>query len=265
MDYLTSGNACLKEGAFFIALGAFLTSLGWFLLAKYGDINRLLSKVKFFRKTVVHIIVVIMLLTGIFAFIIIGIIKVGKGGTLTTKGWRQLDNASQKKALIVGLAREWLVNELYQSFPSLSFDPNDPNWGVVISIYNSFKTSASNSILRSNLFDLRNKDEQELCLETMLYELNATSCNEWFTFLNWEVTRKGTTGEHRKEVYQQTIRNSLYEGFKESHGKIGMLLKKRYNWALEEAVLLLNEKTQKAIKEKYNWPSEKALNNREGK
>jgi hypothetical protein len=90
MDYLTSGNACLKEGASLIEWGAFFTSLGWvllgFLLGKFVVINRWLSKVRPFRKTVIRRIITIMLLTGILAFIIIGLKKVGEGGTPKIKG-----------------------------------------------------------------------------------------------------------------------------------------------------------------------------------
>jgi len=197
---------------------------------------------------------------------VVFIIAIAVGGLLTTKGWNEWGNYSQKKTLLTALAREWLVNETYQHLKPLSFDPNDPNFGKKTFMYYPFKTFTFNSVMASNLFDLRDKDELELCSKIMLYEMHATICNEWFTLLNWQLTRKSTTKERRKLLYQGMVGSPLYSSqFKESHREIEMLLKTRYNWALEEAVLLLGGKLQKAIKERYNWPLEEVLNNRDSK
>jgi hypothetical protein len=189
------------------------------------------------------------------------------GGLLTTLGWNEWGNYSQKKALLTALAREWTVNELYQNVKPLSFDPNDPNLGEKHSAYRPFKTFTSNSILNSNLFNIRDKDERELCIEIMFYEMSASTCNELFVTLNKECTMNTSTKEQRMWVYQRLVRSPLYEDFKKSHVKIGMLLKKRYNWALEEAMLLPREgsKFRKILEEKYIWPSEEMLNKTDSK
>lgn len=236
MDCLTSGNSCINEGISLVAWGAFLVSLGWLLVGKYRAIDRGLSRVRFFRKIFIQEILEILIFAGICASIIIGLKNIGKGSILTTKGWNLLNNYEQKKALIRALAREWLVNELYQHIEPLSFDPNDPNLGEKRIIYLPFKTFASNSVLTSHLFDLQDKDERELCRTTCLYEINATTCNIMFTLLDWDLTREGTAKERRKEVYQQVVRyNRPYREFKESHEKLRKILKEKYKWALEEA------------------------------
>ncbi|MGA1980792.1 MAG: hypothetical protein ABSG99_09600 [Sedimentisphaerales bacterium] len=251
MDYQISGWHSVIWGAILVSIGAFFVSGGWALISKSELVSKWVKK--FLRIDVSRIIVIFIVA---LLFITSGSVLVGVGGTKTTLGWKQLDNASQKKALLIALAREWLVNELCQGIPALSFDPNDPNLGVVINMYTPFKTSASNLVMTSNLFDLGNKDDLELCLKTMLYELSITSCNELFTLLDWDMTREGTTDGRRKELYQQTVRGTYYEGFKESHEEIGKLLKEKYTWALKEAMLFLNEKSQKKLREKYKWLSE---------
>jgi len=245
MDYLTSGNACLKEGAFLIAWGAFFTSLGWvllgFLLAKYGDINRWLSKVKLF----VHIIIAIMLL-GIFALIIIGLIKVGEGGTSMTKGWNELERYSQKKALIVALAREWLLNDLYTYNEPMSFDANDPNLGKEHFVYPEFRTSAQDRILISALFDINNRKDKKLIFSVFLYNDTIKKFNVLLSLTNEDCVRfpenvkQHVKQQKRKKVYLKVRDKApLHIHFKSSHKKLLELLEKEYSWALIEARLTL--------------------------
>jgi hypothetical protein len=187
---------------------------------------------------------------------IVFVIAIVCGGLLTTKGWNALRDYSQKKAIITSLAREWIENEIYQHVEPLFFEPNDPNLGEKGFTYIPFKTFASNSIMTSNLFNLQDKDERELCQKAMFYEITATNCNIMFTLFDWDITRLATTKERRKEVYKLVVVSSQYRFFKELHNNIEVLLKKRYNWAFEEALLFLDPKTQKAIKEKSKWPIE---------
>jgi hypothetical protein len=252
MDYQVSGWHSVIWGAILVSLGAFFVSGGWTLISKSESVSKWVKK--FLR-----IIVALLFITS-------GSVLVGLGGTKTTLGWKQLDNASQKKTLLTALAREWLANGLCQDVLSSYCDSNDPNLGEEPAMLPHFNTLSYNSILTSNLFDLRNKDDLELCLRTMLCELTATSCNEWFTFIDWELTRQGTTKERRKELYQQHVaKGYVFRQFKESHEEIGKLLKEKYSWALKEAMLLINEKAQKELREKYKWLSEETLNNKDSK
>jgi hypothetical protein len=197
---------------------------------------------------------------------VIFVIAIAVGGLLTTKGWNEWGDYSQKKALTVGLAREWMVNELYQHKKPLDLDPNDPNAGDVHYSYPRFKTFALNSVLTSNLFDLRHKDDRELNEIAINYESFATSCNTMFNLLDSELTHNGTTKEHRKEQYSAVINYSpLYSNFKRWHEAMGKVLKEKYSWALKEAMLLIDEKSQKELREKYKWLSEESLNNKNSK
>jgi hypothetical protein len=196
---------------------------------------------------------------------IVFVIAIAVGGVLTTKGWNEWGSYSQKKTLLTSLARQWLVNEITQHIEPLSIDLNDPNLGEKYMRYIPFKTSAFNSVMTSNLFNLQDKDERELCSETMLYEITANNCNTTFTLLDWDLSRERVTKERRKAIYQGVVKSNFYRAFKESHNSMEVLLKKRYNWAFEEAVLLLNPKIQKALKEKSKWPSEGELNSSDNK
>jgi hypothetical protein len=193
---------------------------------------------------------------------VVFVIAIAVGGLLTTKGWNEWGGYSQKKTLLTSLAREWLVNEILQHNKPLSFDPNDPDLGEEFYMSWNFENFASDSILTSSLFSLRDKDDLTLCFESMFYEITATSWNKWFTFLDDELTRKVTSKERTKEIYQQMVGSPVYKQFKEHHEKIRTLLVNKYNWALEEAMLLLDEKTQKALKEKSKWPIEEVLKNK---
>ena len=119
MDYLTSGNTYVDQGTYLVALGAFLTSLGWYLLATHKQAVKWLEKWLKLKKAPTIIMFLI-----ISALIIYGPRTVGRGGTLTTKGWNVLDNYEQKKALIQKVVNELIINDLFLPCENLPFDPN---------------------------------------------------------------------------------------------------------------------------------------------
>jgi len=235
MDYLTSGNSCLDRGVSLIAYGAFLTSLGWFLLAKRKEVNKWLKKhIDFMPAIVGEGIITISL-----CFLLItGPRAVGEDGKLTTKGWNLLKSHEQKKALIVGLAREWLLNELYTIRPPMSFDANDPKLGEKHFMYPQFRTSAQDRILTSELFDMTDRKDKELLSLVATYEEVIKSFN---TLLAWENELcvrfpENVEQQKRKEVYL-LIRDKapLHIHFKRFHKELLKLLEKEYSWALAEA------------------------------
>jgi hypothetical protein len=183
---------------------------------------------------------------------VIFIIAVAVGSLLTTKGWNEWGNYSQKNALIVGLAREWLLNEWHEN-TAMSLDVNDPDFGKEHFMYEHFRTSAQASIMTSALFDLRNQKDRELLLTVGSYEDTIGTYNTFLDLENEECLRfpENVKQQKRKDVYL-AIRdiNALHIHFKRYHKELLNLLKKDYSWALDEArPILASIKKQKVTKE----------------
>jgi hypothetical protein len=122
-----------------------------------------------------------------------------------------------------------------------NFDPNDPNLGKQRDIFLLFETSATYSVVTSHFFDLRDKDDLELCRTAFAYELTATYCNTIFTGLNWDIPRKLMTEQRLKEMRQKIIYTEPFRELKTLHQEMRNILKKKYNWALEEAKPLVQD------------------------
>jgi hypothetical protein len=169
---------------------------------------------------------------------VVFIIAITVGGLLTTKGWNELEQYSQKKALIVGLAREWLLNELYTHGEPMSFDANDPNLGKEHMMYPQFKTSAQDRILTSSLFDLSNRRDNELLIAIIKYEDTINKFNTLLVWSNDDCVKfsESVKQQKRKEVYL-AVRDKapLHIHFKRFHKELLELLEKEYSWALTEA------------------------------
>ncbi len=168
---------------------------------------------------------------------IVFIIAIAVGGLLTTKGWNELEYYSQKKALIVSLAREWILNEAYYTL-MMSLDVNDPNFGKQHLMYPQFRTFAQNNILTSPLFDLRNTKDKKLILATIDYEEAIKYFNMLLSWENEDCFHfpENAKQQGRKNIYF-TIREytPLRIHFKEYHSELYKLLQNEYNWALDEA------------------------------
>jgi len=210
-------------GAILVAIGALVVSAGLALISECKSFRELVKK---------------CLRADVLVLLFVGSALVGVGGTLTTLGWNQLDTASQKKALIVGLAREWLLNELDTLKPPMSFDANDPKLGKEHFMYPQFRTSAQDRILTSELSDLTNRKDNELLSLVIKYEQVIKDFNAQLAWVNEGCVRfpENVKQEKRKEVYLG-IRDKapLHIHFKRFHKELLKLLEKEYSWALDEA------------------------------
>lgn len=171
---------------------------------------------------------------------VVFVIAIVVGGLLTTRGWNELERYSQKKALIVALAREWLLNELYYTYTlgPMSLDANDPNFGKEHFVYPQFRTSAQDHILTSSLFDLINLKDNELLKAVIGYGESIKSFNALLAQMNEACSKfpENVKQQKRKEVYL-TLRDKapLHIHFKRFHKELLELLEKEYSWALVEA------------------------------
>jgi hypothetical protein len=252
MDYLTSGNACLKEGASFIAWGVFFTSLGWvllgFLLGKCGDINRLLSKVKFFRKTIVRGIIVVMLLVCVFALIRHGLKKTGEGNTSMTEGWNLLRVHSQRQNLVRAVVQEWLINEGKMNARPLTGQACDKA-SFVVYTYPRFRASALNAVLSSGLWNYGEPNESRFLTAVSSYEITIAFANQCCDSINTTLSRN-ISNEQRiaKAIEQQTmnLNSPWYSDLKVKHEELRKLLATEYRWAMLEQI---DPNTRKALLE----------------
>jgi hypothetical protein len=214
-------------------MGAFFVSGGWTLISGRKSIHEWVKKTLRIDVNFIIVTTIVGLLS-----VAVGLVLVGFGGTLTTFGWNQLDNASKKNALIVSLAREWLLNELYTIRPPMSFDANDPKLGKEHFMYPQFRTSAQDRILTSELFDLRSREDKELLVAVVCYEQIIKDFNTQLAWVNEECARfpENVVQQERKEVYLR-IRDKapLHIHFKRFHKELLKLLEKEYSWALVEA------------------------------
>jgi peptidyl-prolyl cis-trans isomerase C len=206
MDYLTSGLSCLICGSILIGFGAFLTSWGWFRLNKSMNVNEWQKKYMGFKSSVDHRVIIV-----IICLFIAGAMGVGVGGWFTTQGWDLLKSDKQKKALIVGLAREWRLNEFYTHEVPMN--------------------SAQDRILTSELLNPSDRKDRELLDVVVSYERTIEFFN---TLLAWknEECAKNTRQEDRKKVYLEVREAPLYIKFNRFHNQLLNLLENEYNWAL---------------------------------
>jgi hypothetical protein len=167
---------------------------------------------------------------------IIFIIAVAIGSLLTTKGWNEWGNYSQKRALIVGLAREWRLNDFYARGEPMSFDVNDPNLGQMHFMYPQFRTSTQDRILTSELFNPNDRKDRELLNVVVVYEGVIKDFNILLYWDNEACARfsKDVRQKERKKLYLEVREAPLHVLFKRSHTALLNLLEKEYNWALNE-------------------------------
>jgi hypothetical protein len=217
-------------GTISVATGALVVSGGLALIGECKSFWELMKKC-------LRAKVIVLLL-------LVGSALVGLGGTLTTLGWNKLDNASQKRALIVGLAREWMLNELDTLGPPMSFDPNDPKLGKEHFMYPQFRTSAQDSILTSALFYMTNRKDNELLLAVTHYAHIIRSFNTQLAWVNEKCVNlpEDVKQQKRKEMYL-LIRDKapLHIHFKRFHEELKNLLHKEYGWALDEVRPMLDK------------------------
>jgi hypothetical protein len=235
MDYLTSGNACLKEGASLIAWGAFFTSLGWvllgFLLGKYVDINR--WKVKPFRNGIIAII----LLIGIIVSIKIGLKMSGEGGTLTTKGWNLLNIHSQRQNLISAVAQELTTNILFLESPPIKGETyyKKNNGYVVIRPFPTFKTIALNAVMSSGLLDFGNQTEKNFFDTILDYEIAIGTANNSFDVYN-DIVNKVIDPNGKIALSEKQQRyvseKDFFKSLENKQDEVIKLLLSEYEWAI---------------------------------
>ncbi len=189
-------------------------------------------------------------------YLIVGSISIGVGGLLTTRGWSQLNNHSQRKALIQGAANEWLTNEFSLPCKNLPFDPNKKELGEIHYLYPTFRSSALNIVLTSSLFTLENTGDRKLLLQIMRYEEHISNFNYLLRKIDDECIRTGVNQEQRISKYRGVNESPLFQNYYDSHRAMGQLIEDNYGWALSERI----GKRFEQLRERRHLPVEKTTN-----
>jgi hypothetical protein len=206
--YFISGWSSIVLGAILLVFGSFvLADQEWSLLG-------LVSK------------------SGRKATCLIFAIVIAIGGTLTTKGWNQLDNHEQKKALIEAVFRELSLNER-QLKDHVLFVKTDEETLKSRLLYPRLYTTSLSAILRSSLFKPTKNSKDDMLLTTIRdYEDCVRDFNARLQVMdNFVASTKdvNVVEAHRRNLIQS-------RGFKqmcEEHNKVIEFFRNNYSWAID--------------------------------
>ncbi len=195
-NYFASGWPNIVLGAILLVLGSFvLASSGWSLLGPISKIGRKVTCL-------------------IFA------IAIAIGGTLTTRGWKQLDNHEHRKALITAVYREWELNTANLNGMDV-FLLNDEKLGEP-RFLPRMRTSAMSLAYTSNLFDDRDKKLLEAIFN---YENGATAFNTYLASIDYRTTYN-ISKEQRVRNFNAVKKSNIFKSFRGKHEKMKEVLEK---------------------------------------
>ncbi|MBN2136504.1 MAG: hypothetical protein JW720_01730 [Sedimentisphaerales bacterium] len=226
MDFEAVGNSCLFWGGVWVGVGAISVSGGWFLLGIYQQANNWLRKRRRFKVAVLRrgsilLAWVILVLGGSFL--------IGKGSTLTTKGWNILDNHSQKQALIVAAIREWKLND--DLLPLCHFEETDESVLAERWQYPRFEWNASSTLYSSPLFNVNHSGDSELLKSARNYLFVVRVVQEELDVVDGKL-HAALTASKPLEYHRVTNTSKDIKIFLAVHRGLGKLLEEKYpeNW-----------------------------------
>jgi hypothetical protein len=176
-----------------------------------------------------------LLLKG-WVLILVGAFFIALGGVLTTLGWQRLGDRSQKRSLIAAVTRELEINDTLLANPVFTSDDQAVLKSALL--YPRFRSSATNNILTSGLFDPTLADDRVFVRAVADYQESANDTNsrlnvsDNYIVATWG-TDKSAVASHRKQVRES---NGL-TGFIAQSKLLNQLLTKQYPWVASEKFL----------------------------
>jgi hypothetical protein len=266
MDYFTSGNSYVDHGTYLVALGAFLTSLGWYLLAILKQSEKWLEK-RFKEWLLFKTAPTIIMFLIISALIIYGLRMVGRGGTLTTKGWNMLDKYDQREVLVRALAQELVNNIWLLENPPMKRDvyyeringKDDKN--LILRPFPTLRTNTLNTILTSGLWDFGNLTEGEFLIDITNYEKRIGTANYHFHKYNDHLMSKTDPNEQinsGKELQRVIPEKEYFKSLNKSQSQVIKSILKEPRWGIKTKLpevynlfqeILQKESTAKKLEE----------------
>lgn len=264
MDYITSGNSYVDQGTNLIALGAFLTSLGWYLLATHKQRAERRFEKRWLFKDAITIIMFLI----ISVLIICGLRMVGKGGTLTTKGWNIISLGEQRNNLIQAVTQELVMNCGRLGSPPMKGEVHykEQDGKLIRYRFSTFRSVALNAVLSSGLWDYGNQTDRKFLNAISDYERGVAYANRKFYSYEDVLSRMEDTNEaikQSKELQSQTYEKVWFKSFQNRQKQVGNLIWSDYKWAIQtqlpEAYKLLQKifQEESTVSKSEEGPSEK--------
>lgn len=250
MGYEAVGNSCVRWGTLLVAAGALIFSGGWFLLGIYKQVNERLKKRRWFKTTVRRASVIFVSVT---ILLVAGSWMVGRGGTLTTKGWNIISLGEQKNNLIRAVAQELCMNVRILESPPMKGEVyyKNENGDLVQRPFPALRATALKAVTSSGLWDLGNQTEEEFLYTIIEYERKIGTVNSVFNkyndLISWEVTdpnNKIGVAQHCQRIAPEKDYFKALEG---AQNEVIKLLLNKHKWAIpsKEGEVLLRRIREK--------------------
>jgi len=250
MGYETVGNSFVRWGTLLVAAGALIFSGGWFLLGIYKQVDERLKKWRWFKTTVRRAIVIFISVT---ILLVTGSWMVGRGGTLTTKGWNIISLGEQRNNLIRAITQEWLSNSARLISPPMKGETYyvREDGEYVWRPFPTLRTNALNTILSSGFWDYGNQMDRKFLDAVADYERKVSLANRKFRSYDNVLSKIRDPNERimqTKKVVRLTYEKDWFKSLENRQSQVGKLVWSEYKWAittqLPEASKLLRQRFQ---------------------
>jgi hypothetical protein len=260
MDYEAIGNSYVKLGGLWVGTGAVLFSLGWFLISNLASTGERLQssawlksagksfqRWRWFRfanewlesqpwfetgketKFVIFLCAIIV--------IVVGSVLVGKGGTVTTKGWNMISFGQQRKNLIRAVVVEALFNYGRFLVPPLKGETHTlhKDREYVFCRFPTLRSNAANAMLSSGFWGYDNAKDSRLLRVVSNHQMRISTANWKFSQYNDAVLR--IADPNRRIAKAESVRELArgQEWFKDLRGTgktLWELMWSEYRWAI---------------------------------
>jgi len=250
MDYEAVGNSCVFWGTVLVAVGAFLFSAGWFLLGIYKQTNEWLENRRWFKPTIIRRIIIC---ASALILLIAGSVMVGRGGSLTTKGWNIMSLGDRRSDLIRAVTQEWLMNtrQLHESPMRGETHYVKKDGGIVRRPFRALRTYTLQAVLSSGLWDYGNRKDKEWLEAISEHEIAIQTANRHFRMYDDNTANKADPNEAirwAKELQRLIPEKDFFKALLNTQGQLLKLIWSEYSWAIEtqmpEAYKLLRQRLQ---------------------
>jgi hypothetical protein len=257
MDYEAVGKSFVDSGTSLLALGAFLTSLGWFLLGTYKEANKWLEQWRWFKSLLLRQIVIFL---GGVGLLIAGPRMIGEGGTKTTKGWNILSLGEQRSNLIRAVSQEWFMNMTSLGSPPMRGETHyfTEDGRYIRRPFPTLRTYALQAILSSGLWNYGNQKEKDWLGAVSEHERAIAGANRMFRRYDDTLERLADPNQAIKEVgkLQESIpEKEFFKSLLNTYGRLVVLLWTEYKWGIETQMPEVYELLEQTYQEQS--PSDK--------
>jgi hypothetical protein len=232
MDYLSLSNDCLHKGQYLLGLGAFLTTLGWFLLGIHKPAEKWLSKCWPFK----HLLLRLAAITfSVSVLIIAGTNMLAEGASLTTRAWNLRGDHGRKQAQILAAAAAWKMNDMNLQVLQEAYRVAKNDNYEDLNVFAQFTDGPSLEMLGSGLFMLSDPEDAALVIAVADYDMKAKQTNQILEAINNSVAGPIATQEFKKNRIDGFFREKgPYSTFADRHNTLRDILTKNHPWVFED-------------------------------